>query len=203
MKRVIGQGRRVFVYHEYYRRSGFYKFLLSNSIKLVSIILVLVAAFIAIDSFLPHLKTDFTNFLYACSPRVVIGIFFTSEIFLGLIPPDLFIIWSYKTAEPTLILSLLAVLSYLGGFIAFQIGRFLWRFEKIRAQFIQRIEKNVDLVKKWGGFLIVISALLPLPFSTVSLAAGLLKYPQKYYIFLGLFRIPRIFLYSYFFTQFI
>ena len=58
------------------------------------------------------------------------------------------------------------------------------------------MEKHLKNSKKWGGILIIVGALLPLPFSISCMAAGMIKYPFKSVILFGLFRFVRFALYG-------
>ena len=56
--------------------------------------------------------------------------------------------------------------------------------------------KNLKNIRKWGGFLILVGALLPLPFSISCMAAGIIQYPLKNVVLFGLFRFVRFALYG-------
>jgi uncharacterized membrane protein YdjX (TVP38/TMEM64 family) len=54
------------------------------------------------------------------------------------------------------------------------------------------LDKYINLVRKWGGAFIIISALFPFsPFSLVVIAVSLFKYPFRMYLLFGLSRIVR------------
>ena len=109
-----------------------------------------------------------------------------------MIPPDIFMIWATKFNSPLLILSILGLLSYIGGAISYQIGYGLSRVPKITAYTERRLEGYILLTRKWGGAFIVIAALFPFsPLSLVVIAVGMLKYPFKLYLLFGLSRIVR------------
>jgi membrane protein YqaA with SNARE-associated domain len=57
--------------------------------------------------------------------------------------------------------------------------------------------KQLRNSKKWGGILIVIGALLPVPFAVSCMTAGIIKYPFKSVMYYGLLRIVRIFAYGF------
>lgn len=123
--------------------------------------------------------------------------FFISETLLGLIPPEIFIAWTKKTSEPLLNLSVLAVLSYVGGILGYFIGRgVILKIEAVREYLEVKMAKNLKNTKKWGGFLILVGALLPLPFSIACITAGMIKYPFKNVLLFGLFRLVRFALYA-------
>lgn len=122
----------------------------------------------------------------------VLILFFLSESFLGLLPPDIFIIWASKFNSPMLFATILGILSYVGGIISYFIGHWLSTRPKIKAYSERALEKYILMAKKWGGAFIIISALFPFsPFSMVVIAVSLLKYPFRYYLLFGLSRIIR------------
>jgi membrane protein YqaA with SNARE-associated domain len=125
-----------------------------------------------------------------------LSVFFISETLLGLIPPEIFIAWTKKTETPIINLALLATLSYSGGLISYFLGRMTLKVEAIKEYLEVKMAKNLKNTKKWGGILILVGALLPLPFSIACVAAGMIKYPFKNVIFFGLFRFARFAIYA-------
>lgn len=190
--------KRLGVYHIYYRRSGFYRFAFNNAIKVAVILLTVFVLFVIIEKYIIDLETVFQHITANLPPLKVLSIFFISEIVLGLIPPDFFILWAQQMPQTFLYLCILSILSYTGGVIAFRIGCMIGNRPKMKAFFVKRVENNLHLIKRWGGILIVVAALFPLPFSTISFAGGILRYPFTRFLFFGLFRIPRFFIYAYF-----
>jgi len=123
---------------------------------------------------------------------LVLIVFLLAESFMGLIPPDLFVIWSAKFSSPFLILFLLGILSYIGGAISYFIGYWVSKRERMKAYSERVLNRYINMVRKWGGAFIIISALFPFsPFSMVVIAVSLFKYPFKLYLLFGLSRIIR------------
>ncbi len=122
--------------------------------------------------------------------------FFTSETLLGLIPPEIFIAWSKKTSEPILNLLILALLSYSGGLLSYFIGKIALKIDSLKTYLEVKMAKHLKNSKKWGGFLILVGALLPVPFSISCIAAGMIKYPFKNVVLFGLFRFARFAIYA-------
>ncbi|WP_421752643.1 YqaA family protein [Croceimicrobium sp.] len=123
-------------------------------------------------------------------------LFFSSESLLGILPPDLFIIWSQSLPEPWLSLTVLAFLSYVGGIISFGIGRLLNRIPAIDRLVHKRYTKLSEEFRTFGALAIFLAALTPLPFSPVSIIAGSLDYPLARYLLVALSRILRYFIYA-------
>ncbi len=196
MKTKSKKKSRTRLLHQYYTYTGFYTFV-GNSLKKAAlpIILIVVALFVinkyvfTIDDGLELLTTSFSRL-------GVLITFFISETLLGLIPPEIFIGWSKKTADPILNLSILATLSYVGGVLSYYIGKAALRIPRIKNYLEGKMAKHLKNTSKWGGFLIIVGALLPVPFSMTCIAAGMIKYPIKGVILFGLFRFARFALYA-------
>ena len=127
---------------------------------------------------------------------MLMSIFFISESFLGLIPPELFLIWSTESSHPFLYVFLLALLSYMGGIVSFFIGRYLYLIPFIKSFIENQISKHIVNLRKWGGFFIVLGAVSPLPHSLISMTSGLIKYSLRNYLLWSLFRFLRFFIYA-------
>ncbi|HDR67429.1 MAG TPA: hypothetical protein ENN61_00095 [Bacteroidaceae bacterium] len=73
----------------------------------------------------------------------VLLLFFISESFLGLIPVDLFVIWTQKFSNPVPILILLGILSYTGGIISYGIGLWISKRPKVKAFSEKRLKRYI------------------------------------------------------------
>ena len=124
------------------------------------------------------------------------SVFFISESFLGLIPPELFIAWASKSPHPFFNVFILATISYLGGVVSYFIGGYLFLIPFVKNFIEVKISKHIINMRKWGGFFIVLGALTPVPHSLVSLSSGLIKYNFKKYLLWSLFRYLRFLLYA-------
>lgn len=182
--------------HRYYSYTGFYSFI-GNSVKkaLLPIILFVVAIFLVnkyVISFSDILKTITETY----STISIFAIFFTSESILGLVPPEAFIYWAGKSVSPWGFLSILALLSYMGGIMSFFIGRGIASIPSVNRYFETKMKSHLENMRKWGGFLIIVGALLPLPFSMACIAAGMIDYKLKNVILFGLLRFLRFAIYG-------
>ncbi|MFT4576151.1 MAG: membrane protein YqaA with SNARE-associated domain [Polaribacter sp.] len=182
--------------HQYYSYTGFYKFIGTSLRKAIIPIALLVVGLLLFNKYIYNINDGLQTMTETFSTVGVLAVFFTSETLLGLIPPEIFIAWSKKTADPLLILAILATLSYLGGIISFFIGKAGLRIESIKNFLEVKMEKQLKNTSKWGGFLIVVGALLPIPFSITCLTAGMIKYPLKGVVLFGLFRFLRFAVYA-------
>jgi membrane protein YqaA with SNARE-associated domain len=182
--------------HQYYSYTGFYKFIGISVRKAIIPIVLVVAGLILFNKYIYNINDGLQTMTETFSTVGVLAVFFTSETLLGLIPPEIFIAWSKKTADPLLTLAILATLSYVGGIISFFIGKAGLRIESLKNFLEVKMEKQLKNTSKWGGFLIVVGALLPIPFSITCLTAGMIKYPLKGVVLFGLFRFLRFAVYA-------
>jgi membrane protein YqaA with SNARE-associated domain len=182
--------------HKYYKLTGFYTFVV-NSIKKSMPPVFMVVGILALVHFFVININDALIFAVEELPNYgVLAFFYVSETVLGLIPPELFIAWAGETSTPILNLSLIAVLSYLGGFTSYWIGRRALRIPSLHNYLEVKMAKQLVMARKWGGLLIAVGALLPLPFAMASMVAGMLRYPLKSWMLVGLLRFLRYALYG-------
>ena len=182
--------------HQYYSYTGFYAFL-GKSLKKSAIPIILIVGLLFFVNEYVFTIDDGLELLTNSFSRIgVLITFFISETLLGLIPPEIFIGWSKKTANPIFNVSVLATLSYLGGVISYFIGKASTKIPSMKNYLEVKMAKNLKNIRKWGGFLILVGALLPLPFSISCVAAGIIQYPLKNVVLFGLFRFVRFALYG-------
>jgi membrane protein YqaA with SNARE-associated domain len=178
--------------HHKNRGDGVYGYMWKAALKIMLIYLLIIISAIFIGKYLIDFDT-ITGYITDRFPDLLVfAVFFLSESFLGMIPPDLFVIWTSKFNNPLLILTILGVLSYIGGVISYFIGYWLLKRKRIKAFSERVLDKYITMVRKWGGAFIIISALFPFsPFSLIVIAISMFKYPFRMYLLFGLSRIVR------------
>ncbi|HJX71492.1 MAG TPA: VTT domain-containing protein [Bacteroidales bacterium] len=133
------------------------------------------------------------------NPAVIYIIYLISEIVVGIIPPEVFMIWALRSNDISryiTIIALLAVISYLAGIIGYFVGRYLNTtliFRFLRRKLLGKSEKLLNI---YGLYLIIVAALTPVPFSGVAMLVGSVRYPFKKYLFFSLTRFIRYAIYS-------
>ena len=187
---------RLRLLHQYYSYTGFYKFVGKSVKKAIIPILVVIAAVFAIDYFVLDLNKVLVTITETYSPAGIISVFFASESLLGLVPPELFIAWAGKSELPIFYLSLLAAASYLGGVVSYFIGVGITKIPAVHEQMEVNLAAHIKNARKWGGFLIIVGALLPIPFAMSSIAAGIIRFPFMSYLMFGLLRFVRFYAYA-------
>jgi membrane protein YqaA with SNARE-associated domain len=193
LDKLIKSSQRI---NRYYSLTNFYSFLLSTVIKGLILFFLFILLIFCIDFFFIDLELLIKNSFEKYSSVMLMSIFFISESFLGLIPPELFLIWSTESSHPFLYVFLLALLSYMGGIVSFFIGRYLYLIPFIKSFIENQISKHIVNLRKWGGFFIVLGAVSPLPHSLISMTSGLIKYSLRNYLLWSLFRFLRFFIYA-------
>ena len=182
--------------HQYYSYTGFYTFVRTSLKKAIPPTLIFIFLLWIIHNFVINLNVLFTHITTTFNPLSVLAVFFTSESVLGLIPPEIFIAWADQTDTPIFYVSVLAILSYLGGVISFLLGKTISKLPSVLSYVESKMEKYLKMIRKWGGFLIVVGALLPIPFSITSITAGLIQYKFRNFLLFGLLRFVRFYLYA-------
>ena len=182
--------------HNYYGRTGFYMFVWESLKKAFFPIILAVIALFIFNKYVYDINKGLETITETFSRLGILNTFFISETILGLIPPEIFIAWTKKTASPVFNLALLATLSYCGGLLSYFIGKMTLKIKSVKIYLEVKMAENLKNTKKWGGFLIIAGALLPLPFSVACLAAGMIKYPFKNVVLFGLFRFLRFTIYA-------
>lgn len=182
--------------HQYYKYTGFYSFVVDSIKKVTVPVILIIAALFLFNRYVFTIDDGLELLTKTFSRTGVLITFFLSETLLGLIPPEIFIAWSKKTATPATSLAILASLSYFGGLLSFSIGKTILKIASVKNYLEIKMAKYLKNTSKWGGFLILIGALLPVPFSITCMAAGMIKYPFKGVVLFGLFRFLRFALYA-------
>ena len=195
-KKIKTKTQRAKLMHNYYHRTGFYMFIWESLKKAFWPIVIVVISLLLFNKYVYNINDGLQTITETFSRLGILTTFFISETLLGLIPPEIFIAWTKKTADPIVNVSILAILSYTGGLISYFIGKAALKFQSLKEYLEVKMAKNLKNTRKWGGILILVGALLPLPFSIACVAAGMIKYPFKNVVFFGLFRFARFATYA-------
>jgi len=194
--KIIMSKDRLLVLNRYYKITKFYSFLKDTAVKGGIVIVLFVAILLALEFFLLDFNALLNSLVATYSPIGIFSFFLTSETILGLVPPEIFIAWASKSATPWLFLFILATMSYLGGVIAYFIGKSLFLIPSVKDHIENKIAIHITNLRRWGGLFVFIGAMLPLPHSIVSLACGLINYNFKHYLLWALFRYVRFAIYA-------
>jgi membrane protein YqaA with SNARE-associated domain len=182
--------------HLLMQRNGGYTFIKANLFKLLLSIGAILALFYLFDAFVFDIDSAAKWATEFFSPQGLIGLFFLSEISIGFITPELLIVWADETLKPRWMLTILASLSYLAGIIGYFLGQF-WRTRAfVRNFLLERYKETFAQLNRFGGLLIILAALTPLPYPIVSQLSGMNDYPFQKFALLTLVRFLRFAIYG-------
>lgn len=187
---------KIIALNRYYKITKFYAFLKDTAIKAGVTILIFGLIILGLEYFFLDINALLESLVANYSPLVIFSVFAVSETLLGLLPPEIFIAWSAKSFSPWMFLSVIATLSYLGGAVSYLIGKQLFRIPVVKQYMEIKIAKHILNLRKWGGALVFVGAMLPIPHSLVSMACGLINYNFGNYLLWALFRYVRFALYA-------
>jgi membrane protein YqaA with SNARE-associated domain len=176
-----------------------FSFLFKNLIRGLVWFAVIITAFIYAEE---YIQTTFQKDIEAIHnrPVLVYSVFFASEVVFGLIPPEFFMmVWIlHKVSVSTFIVNLciLTVLSYIAGIIGYSIGKNFSKstlYLKISERYLDQYQ---DQLKRYGGYLVLVGAVTPVPFSATCMLAGSVNLPFKDFLLICISRIIRFFVYG-------
>lgn len=193
---VLNKKPRWRLLHQYYSYTGFYKFVGNSLKKAILPIALVVGALFLLNEYVVNINSVLVTVTETFPPLGILAVFLASESLLGLVPPELFIAWAGKSAYPIGFLSLLALASYLGGIFSYFMGKAITKIPAVHSYLQEKMSKHIKNTEKWGGFLIVVGALLPIPFAMTSIAAGIINYRFRNYLLFGLLRFIRFYGYA-------
>jgi membrane protein YqaA with SNARE-associated domain len=193
IKKIVKRGH---IYHVYYRRLGAYRFIGQNSLKLLIAMIILGAAIYLFNKYVLDVSAVTAYITENYNKPTVLATFFLSELTLGLLAPELYITWVESLDFKWMWLLLLALLSYGGGVGAYFIGTRLYVLPRIHSWVDVKFAKQFQQIKKFGGLLIIVAALTPLPFSPICIISGIIKFPLRQFLLLTLARFVRFGIYG-------
>lgn len=175
-------------------RSGF---LVRNLLKGLAWFAVIITAYILVQSELEIYEEQINK--VGDNIPLLLSIFTVSEIVFGILPPEIFmLIWQTKgvLSEYVFNLSILTFISYGAGIVGYFIGYYFSKapsFKGFQERYLKPYEKRL---KKYGGFLIVVGAVTPVPFSAICMLVGTIKYPFKTFLLICITRVLRFVVYG-------
>jgi len=175
-------------------------FLFKNLLKGLLWFAVIITAFIFLEEYIQENFKSHIDDIRA-NPGILYGVYTLSEVVFGLVPPEFFMmIWildHIDLAGYVVNLSILAVISYGAGVLGYYIGknfsktRFYQR--QIRDKYLLQYESKL---KKFGGYLVLVGAVTPVPFSATCMMAGSVDMNFKRFLLICIARVLRFGIYG-------
>ena len=169
-------------------------FLFRNLAKGLLWFAVIITVFILLEEYIQDNFQSHVEQIYD-SLFLFYGIFTLSEIIFGLIPPEFFmyvyILNHISLANYIIDLSALTIISYGAGIVGYYLGRNFSKtgfFQKISEKYLGQYQNQL---RKYGGYLVLVGAVTPVPFSAMCMLAGSINFPFKNFLLISIARIIR------------
>jgi membrane protein YqaA with SNARE-associated domain len=175
-------------------------FLLRNLLKGLAWFAVIIVAFVLLESYIQQNFKEHIDTIRA-NPGVLYGIYTASEIVFGILPPEIFMmIWILDNIDLSGFITNLAILtliSYAAGILGYYIGKVFSKTkfyqERIREKYLKQYEGKL---KTYGGYLVFVGAVTPVPFSATCMLAGSVNLNIKYFLLICITRVLRFAVYG-------
>lgn len=175
-------------------------FLFRNLFKGLLWFAVIITAFILMEE---YIQDNFRSHIgdIRANPGILYGVYTLSEIVFGMVPPELFMmIWVLDNIDVTgyiINLSILTVISYGAGVLGYYIGKNFSKTDfyqnRIREKYLKQYERNL---KKFGGYLVFVGAVTPVPFSAMCMLAGSINMNLRIFLIICISRVLRFGVYG-------
>ena len=175
------------------------QFFLYNLLRGLFFLVVTIAGYFVAKKYLGLDLKEMMGPLYE-SPKTVFSMFWISEVVFGIIPPEFFMIWSQRHEDYNLFVSnviAFMVISYVAGVIGYWFGAYLnttKAYGFLKKGVFGKFESQFN---KYGGFLVIVAAMTPIPFSGVCMLVGSARYSFSRFLFFALTRFVRFTAYAY------
>jgi len=174
------------------------QFIISSLLKAIGSFALILLFFLLLKQFPSEKYLAFLAPLTS-RPIAMYAVFLFSEAVIGLLPPDFFMMWALGKGVDSFIetVIILSILSYVGGFGAFWFG-YLCQKTKFIQNFLRKkkVKKYLEYYRRFGGVIIIIAAVTPVPFALISTLSGALNYRFSFYVKYAVFRILRFVVYG-------
>jgi hypothetical protein len=177
------------------------RFVWSNVIRSLVFLAAIISVMVLFEQYFPAdaklwllEKTD--------RPLIVLGVYLFSETFFGILPPEFFIGWASQYLLSTYIgyVALFASLSMVGASLAYWAGTGVNRIRFFRKMMLwDSFKRYARIYRRWGGIVIIISALTPLPYATISFLSAAFGFPFHRYLLYASTRLIRFAILGYIF----
>ncbi len=174
-------------------------FLIKNLVRGLLGFAVFITIFIFFEDYIQENFQNHIHVIRANAP-LMYAIYTLSEIVFGVIPPELFmLVWvSAKVGllEYILNLTALTVISYGAGVLGYFIGKVFSKtalYKKMSDRYLEQYQKQL---KRFGGYIVFVGAVTPIPFSAVCMLVGSVHFPFRTFLLICIARILRFAVYG-------
>lgn len=170
-------------------------FLFKNLAKGLLWFALIIVAFVLLEDYIQteyrdHIKTIRAN------PGILYGVYTLSEVAGGILPPEFFMmIWIFDKIDLNgfvINLTILTIISYAAGVLGYYIGKIFSKTkfykQRIREKYLKQYEGKL---KTYGGYLVFVGAVTPVPFAATCMLAGSVNLSLKYFLLICITRVIR------------
>ncbi|MBM3177397.1 MAG: VTT domain-containing protein [Bacteroidetes bacterium] len=174
-----------------------FQFLIKNLIKGLAWFAVIIVAYLLVQKELNVYREQISK--VGNNMFLLLTIFTVSEIVFGILPPEIFMLIWKTMGDPfvyTINLAILTFISYGAGVVGYFIGlKFskLPGFRTIHERWLAPYDRQL---RKYGGFLVIVGAVTPVPFSATCMLAGSVNLPFRQFLLITISRIVRFAFYG-------
>jgi len=168
------------------------KFLLKNLAKGLAWFAVFITVYIVYSEDIKVYQKEINQL--GDNLPLLLSIFTVSEIVFGILPPEIFmLIWQSNGILSTYIINLaiLTIISYGAGVLGYYIGKTFSKtnlYQKIHVRYLHQYDRQL---KKYGGYLVLVGAVTPVPFSATCMLAGSVNLSFRNFLLICISRIIR------------
>ncbi|MFN8889074.1 MAG: YqaA family protein, partial [Cyclobacteriaceae bacterium] len=170
-------------------------FLFRNLFKGLAWFAIIIVVFVLLEGYIQQNFKEHIDTIRA-NPGILYGIYTISEIVFGILPPEIFMmIWILDNIDLSgfiINLTILTLISYAAGILGYYIGKVFSKTkfyqERIREKYLKQYEGKL---KTYGGYLVFVGAVTPVPFSATCMLAGSVNLNFKYFLLICITRVIR------------
>ena len=170
-------------------------FLFRNLFKGLAWFAVIIAIFVLMEGYIQQNFKEHIDTIRA-NPGILYGIYTMSEIVFGILPPEIFMmIWILDNIDVSGFitnLAILTIISYGAGILGYYIGKVFSKTkfyqERVREKYLKQYEGKL---KTYGGYLVFVGAVTPVPFSATCMLAGSVNLRMKHFLLICITRVLR------------
>jgi membrane protein YqaA with SNARE-associated domain len=169
-------------------------FLFKNLAKGLVWFAVIIATFIAMEGYIQANFKEHIDTIRA-NPGILYGTYTLSELVFGILPPELFMmIWILDNIDLSGFITNLAILT---GVVGYYVGKVFSKTTlyqtRIREKYLKQYEGKL---KTFGGYLVFVGAVTPVPFSATCMLAGSVNLDIRYFLLICITRVFRFAFYG-------
>lgn len=176
------------------------RFLFRNLFKGLIWFAVIIVVFVLMEGYIQQNFKEHIDVIRA-NPEILYSIYTLSEIVFGILPPEIFMmIWILDDIDLSGFvtnLAILTIISYAAGILGYYIGKVFSKTkfyqERIREKYLKQYEGKL---KTYGGYLVFVGAVTPVPFSATCMLAGSVNLNFKSFLLICITRIVRYAVYG-------